>query len=115
MSKAFLAVLAAGCSVIFAPAAFPQTANATLSGVIRDPQGAVVPHASITATQVDTGLMRQTASGDSGDYTIRDLPAGSYKVEASAPGFKTALLQSVSLQVNQTAQLDITLQIGRGF
>ncbi len=89
-----------------------QTATATLAGVVRDAQGALVPQASVTATQTDTQLSREIVSNGSGEYTITNLPIGPYKVQASAPGFKTVVLQGVALQVNQTAQLDITLQVG---
>lgn len=89
-----------------------QTAAATLAGVVRDAQGAVVPHATVTATEIATGQSRQITTSDSGDYTITNLSAGMYKVEVSSPGFKTKVLQSVALQVNQTAQLDIALEVG---
>jgi hypothetical protein len=89
-----------------------QTAAATLAGVVRDAQGAVVPHATVTATEIATGQSRQITTSDSGDYVITNLSAGTYKVEVSSPGFKTKVLQSVALQVNQTAQLDIALEVG---
>jgi hypothetical protein len=102
----------AAIALIFGPRISAQTATATLSGVVRDAQGAIVPHATVTAIDIGTGQSRQTTSGDSGDYVITNLPAATYKVEASSPGFKTEVLQSITLQVNQTAQLDITLQVG---
>jgi hypothetical protein len=89
-----------------------QTATATLSGVVRDAQGAAIPNATVTATDMGTGQSRQTSSGATGDYVIANLPVATYKVEASSSGFKTEVLQSVTLQVNQTAQLDINLQVG---
>src|SRR5450432_2950854 len=92
--------------------AFGQTTNATLSGVVRDAQGAAVPHASVTATHIETGQNRQTFSGDTGNYAIPELPIGQYKVTASAPGFKTTVVSSVTLQVNQSAELNLTLEVG---
>lgn len=89
-----------------------QSANAALSGVVHDPSGANVPHAAITAEQVATGQTRQVVSGDTGDYTVPDLPAGDYRITVAAPGFKTTVVPSITLQVNQVGQLDLTLQIG---
>lgn len=108
VTVALLAILAIVCR----PMLFAQTATATLSGVVRDPQGAVVLQASIVATHVETQQTRQVTSGNSGDYTITNLPIGAYSVHVSAPGFKTAIMQNVNLQVNQTAQLDINLEVG---
>ncbi|HEY1945572.1 MAG TPA: carboxypeptidase-like regulatory domain-containing protein [Bryobacteraceae bacterium] len=104
-----LAFLLMGC---LAHPAMAQNANATLSGVVRDPSGAPVPHASVTATQIDTGQTRATTAGDSGDYTIPNLPAGEYKITAVVTGFKTTVVPSLTLQVNQTAALDLKMELG---
>jgi outer membrane receptor protein involved in Fe transport len=98
--------------VLFCTAAFGQTATATLSGAVRDPQSAIVPNASITVVQVDTGQSRDTTSSSSGDYSIPNLPAGRYRITASAPGFKKMVLPSIELQVNQQATLDLLLEVG---
>ncbi|MCU1258122.1 MAG: Cna domain protein, partial [Bryobacterales bacterium] len=92
--------------------ALAQTTNATLSGVVRDAQGAAVPQASVAVVQVATGQTRQTATGDTGNYTIPELAIGEYKVTASAAGFKTTVVPSVTLQVNQAAELNLTLEVG---
>jgi len=89
-----------------------QSANATLSGVISDPSGASIPHASVTALHIATGQSRQASSGDTGEYTIPDLPAGEYRVTATAPGFKSTVAPSVTLQVNQAGRLDLNMPIG---
>jgi hypothetical protein len=112
MRKLYAGALAVLFASAVAPALLAQTATATLSGVVRDAQGAVVVQASVTAIQTDTQLSRQVTSSSSGDYTITNLPAGPYKVQASSPGFKTAVLQNITLQVNQTAQLNVVLEVG---
>jgi hypothetical protein len=71
---AILAVLTA-CLGQLAPA---QTTTATISGVVRDPQGGLIPNAAISVVQIETGQTRQTTSGASGDYTISNLPIGTY-------------------------------------
>ncbi len=103
---------AVGLSVLIATGAWGQTATATLSGTVTDSQGAVVPQASLTVTDLATQQIRQTTTGGSGEYTISNLPVSSYRLEASAQGFKKAVYPSITLQVNQTAQLNITLDVG---
>ncbi|MCU1257153.1 MAG: Cna domain protein, partial [Bryobacterales bacterium] len=68
--------------------------------------------ASVAVVQVATGQTRQTATGDTGNYTIPELAIGEYKVTASAAGFKTTVVPSVTLQVNQAAELNLTLEVG---
>jgi Carboxypeptidase regulatory-like domain/TonB dependent receptor len=105
---AIACVLLSGCGALV----WAQSANATLSGVIRDPSGSSLPRATVTAIHTATGQSRQTTTGDTGEYTIPDLPIGDYSVRVEAPGFKSTLVPSLTLQVNQAGQLDLTLQIG---
>ncbi len=89
-----------------------QTTNATLSGVVQDHQGAVVPNAPVVVTQIDTGLSRNTRSGADGHYIITNLPIGKYKITVSSTGFKTLVVPSITLQVNQSAVLNLKLAVG---
>jgi len=97
------------CAVNIASA---QTTTATLSGIIRDPQGGVIPSAVIVATQTDTTQTRQTVSSSTGDYSLPNLPTGSYRITATAPGFKKIVIPSIELQVNQEARVDMTMEVG---
>ncbi|MGB8539049.1 MAG: carboxypeptidase-like regulatory domain-containing protein, partial [Acidobacteriaceae bacterium] len=106
------AILAGLLTVGFCSSASAQSTNATLSGVVADSQGAVIPNAAVVATQVDTGQSRNTQSGSDGHYTIPDLPIGNYRIAASSPGFKTLVIPSVTLQVNQSAVIRLTLAVG---
>jgi hypothetical protein len=89
-----------------------QTTTATLSGIVRDAQGGGIPNTAILAVQLDTGQTRQTTSGVTGDYSIPNLPIGTYRITASAPGFKKILIPSIELQVNQEARVDLTMEVG---
>lgn len=89
-----------------------QTTNATLSGVVQDQQKAVIPGATVIVTQIDTGQSRSAQSGPDGHYAIADLPIGRYKITGSAPGFKMLVVPSITLQVNQSAVLNLTLNVG---
>ena len=98
--------------ILTACAVYAQTSTATLSGVVRDPQGGGIPGTAISAVQIDTGQTRQTTSGGTGDYAIPNLPIGNYRITASASGFKKVLIPSIELQVNQEARVDLTLEVG---
>ncbi|MDI1240491.1 MAG: carboxypeptidase regulatory-like domain-containing protein, partial [bacterium] len=106
-----LAVLAA---VLILPAVTgAQITTATIVGTISDPGGAAVPNASVTVRNVDTGLTRTVASGDDGYYRVEFLPVGRYVVETTAAaGFKKAIQSGIVLTVNDTARVDVMLEVG---
>jgi Carboxypeptidase regulatory-like domain/TonB dependent receptor len=106
-----LIVLAASI-VLSAVPAVAQSSSATLSGIVSDTQGAVVPNTSVLATQLTTGEARSTKTDMSGGYSIPNLDIGQYSVTASAPGFKKLVIPSITLQVNQLADLNLTLEVG---
>src|ERR1039458_5388546 len=92
--------------------ALGQSTSATLSGIVSDPQGASIANASVSITQISTHQARRVSTDASGSYSIPNLDIGAYSVSASAPGFKSMLIPSITLQVNQKAELNLTLQIG---
>ena len=102
------AFLLIGCNA----AMLGQSTSATLSGVVRDPQGSLIPNATIVVTQSGTGQIHRTVSGGAGNYTIPNLAIGEYKVVVSAPGFKSEVIPTITLHVDQSAALDLTLQVG---
>jgi outer membrane receptor protein involved in Fe transport len=72
-----------------------------------------VPSASVTARNADTGLQRTVSSGEDGSYRLEFLPVGNYVVEITATsGFKKAYRDGIVLSVNDTARIDISLEIG---
>jgi hypothetical protein len=90
-----------------------QAANATLTGTITDPQGAVVSGVSVTATQQVTGIKRETVSNDDGLYVLSNMAPGDYELRVQAAGFKTKVSKTdVSLKVGQTVTLNVPLEIG---
>jgi outer membrane receptor protein involved in Fe transport len=89
-----------------------QSATATLSGTITDPNGAVISGAQVTATQNATGVERVTTTNDAGVYVLTNLPPGEYDLKIQAKGFATKISQTpVVLQVGQSIKLDTTLTI----
>lgn len=90
-----------------------QSATATLSGIITDPNGAVVQGAQVTATQKATGFKRETTTSEEGLYTISNLPPGEYEVKVQATGFAAKVSQApVVLQVGQNVNFDTKLEVG---
>ena len=88
-----------------------QTDTARIQGTVADPNGAVIPGATITLTSVDQGTQFPATSDASGNFTLSGLPRGSYSIKVEAGGFAT-LVQSLTLDVSQVKALDLKLQPG---
>ena len=104
-----LLVLAA---VSIVPPAFAQTTNARLSGTVRDSEGAVIPEATLTVTNVDTNQVQTIQSSSAGEFAIPSLAPGRYSVSVEHTGFQKSVQSGVSLTVSQDATLNIVLNPG---
>lgn len=93
-------------------AALSQVTTATIAGLVTDRSGAAVPNAQITATNVDTNFSRSASSDETGQYAIRFLPTGAYRVEVASSGFKSFTQTGITLDINRTARVDAVLEIG---
>ncbi|GGG69439.1 TonB-dependent receptor [Edaphobacter dinghuensis] len=105
----FVAIVLALCST---PFMFGQAVNATLLGTITDSTGASVADANVTATEAKTSVAHQSVSNASGNYTFPDLPPGTYSVTVEAKGFKKDTHQNISLLVNTSTRVDVSLELG---
>jgi hypothetical protein len=95
------------------PAAlFGQAVNATLLGTITDSTGATVPGAKVTATETATGLIHESVTNESGNYTFPDMPPGKYSVTAEAKGFKKDTHQNIDLLSNSSTRVDVEMVTG---
>jgi outer membrane receptor protein involved in Fe transport len=97
---------------LFLPSYGAAQGSVTIFGTVTDTSGAVVPGVTITASQSQTGLIRQAISGDSGSYVLSHLPIGTYSVRAELPGFKTFIQQDIRVQVDDNRQVNIVLSVG---
>jgi hypothetical protein len=97
---------------LFAWAAFAQGDRGTITGTISDPAGAVVANASIEARHIETGTVYDTSSTTTGNYTLAQLPAGTYEVSVTVPGFKKFVRSGLTVQVAATVRVDIGLEVG---
>ena len=93
--------------------ALAQTITGSVRGTVTDPKGAIVSGAKVTATNVDTNVANHTVSDTSGLYNFQFLNLGNYTVTVSAPGFDTSSIGPFRLQIDQIAQIDAKLQLGK--
>src|SRR6185437_3506289 len=89
-----------------------QIARATLTGTVTDPSGASVPKSRVVIVSPSTGFERQVETGDSGVYSITNLPIGTYDLTISHEGFRTFEARGVQLSVRQTRTVDVQLEVG---
>ncbi len=87
--------------------------TSTLEGVVKDPSGAVVPGANVSASEMSTGLIRSAKSDAGGYYSLLSLPVGTYDLTVSSTGFKTTVLHGITLRVDQTAAVNVDLEVGQ--
>jgi hypothetical protein len=91
---------------------FAQLSTASLSGVVRDASGAVVPNTKVVLTNVATAVAGTTTSNGVGAYLFADITPGSYTLQASAPGFAEQQVPAFPLTVGQAATVDFALTVG---
>jgi Carboxypeptidase regulatory-like domain/TonB dependent receptor len=106
-------LLNAGILVLVAAASvLGQVATGTILGVVADPSGGAVAGAIVTISNPSTGLTRSFTTESDGSYRFPDLPVGTYTIDVSHSGFRTARQTGLILSVGQQALLDLTLQLG---
>ncbi|MGB6722810.1 MAG: TonB-dependent receptor [Terracidiphilus sp.] len=89
-----------------------QIETGTIIGVVQDTTGGVVPSAAVTLTEVATGVARQAHTDAQGAFNAQFMPLGTYSITVTAQGFQTKTLTGITLQVDQTVNLTITLAVG---
>jgi hypothetical protein len=99
-------------TLLLSGSVFPQVSTADITGRVLDPQGNVVPGATVTAKNNATGLTRTTISNESGEYTITQLPPGTYEISVEARGFSRALQRDYELNVGAKPTLNFELRAG---
>jgi hypothetical protein len=87
-------------------AAQAQTVTGSITGTVTDSTGALVPHAQVTATDLDTGVRTQQFTNEAGIYTLRFLPIGHYNLAVGSTGFAPVTTAPFSLEINQTVTLN---------
>src|SRR5438045_8182385 len=108
LASTLLLVLA----IIFGPTALRADVTGSILGVVRDSTQAVVAGARIVATNVQTNFKQETVSAADGSFRFLALPAGTYKLTATAPGFQTFTTTDIDLKVNDQLRVDVALEVG---
>jgi hypothetical protein len=107
-AKLFAIVIIVALSTL----AFAQSERAKIIGTVTDPQGAVIPGATVSVTNVATGLVTHATSDAQGQYQAPELPIGTYKIKVEHDGFKTTETAGYTLEINQILRVDVKLPLG---
>ena len=100
------------CVLFMALSSLAQSTDATISGVVVDPSGKVVPEVDIAIVNDSTGLRYSSKTNGDGIYAVPILPPGEYRVQVSKIGFKTIIKPGIILNVQSAMALNFTLPIG---
>jgi len=94
------------------PGVFGQATDGNIVGTVTDASQAVVPNATVTATNLATAVAHTAMTNSVGQYRINNLPIGSYDVAVMANGMAPQKLSSVLVELNRTTTVNATLQVG---
>ena len=112
MKLIFRGALAQILLLFVASAGLAQSVEGSIAGRVTDASGGAVPEASITVVEEATGLEWQTRTNRRGAYSLADLPAGEYQVQATADGFRGVLREGLTVRVGQGVLSDFELVVG---
>ncbi len=91
--------------------AMPMSGTGVVTGVITDPSGAVIAHASVSLIDANA-VAHDTATDAAGIYQFVSVPTGVYSLKAFSPGFKTYEVRQIPVTANKAISVDATLQVG---
>lgn len=100
------------CLLGIASVGWGQGTLGTITGLVSDSTGAVIPSADIVATNSATGVRIQTKSSSTGNYVIPNLQVGRYSVSATVTGFKSYTRSNIALSTDENIRIDIVLEVG---
>lgn len=111
MTRISRALILGALMVLNASLALAQVDRATLSGLVKDTAGAMVPGAIVTVTSLGTNVESHQQTSEAGSYQVGNLIPGRYRVEVELNGFKK-VSQIITLEVGQRGRLDVVLEVG---
>jgi len=103
--------LAIAALLVGMPAAFSQSTYATITGVVTDSTGAVLPNVAVEGVESGSGYRYSSQSNESGSYTLPQLREGTYRVRVSHPGLADWIVEGVELKARDVRRLDVTLTV----
>ena len=89
-----------------------QVLYGSLIGEVADPSRAVLPGATVTVSNQDTGLQRETTTDNGGAYNFRDLQPGTYDLKVALGGFKLYVREGLLVTLNAIARADVQMEVG---
>jgi len=98
--------------VLFLATAAWAQATAQINGTVADSSGGVLPGATVTAIQTDTGFRREVVTEAEGTFTLTNLPIGPYRLEVALAGFRTYVQTGLVLEINSNPVIQVSLQLG---
>ena len=97
---------------VFVPAAFSQGSTGRLIGTVTDPGGAVVPGATVTVKDTQTGREQTATASDEGAFAFNQLSFGIYTVTVTADGYSTFTATDVKVDTNRDNTLNVAMSVG---
>lgn len=95
------------------PVVLAQQSTGTISGIVTDGTGAVIPGAEVAVRNTGTNAVFATSSNESGLYVAPGMAVGAYEISVEADGFRRSVRSGVTLQVGQNAEVNVMLEIGQ--
>ena len=108
-----IVVIAFLAAILSFPPAHAQNINASVSGTVKDPSGAVIPSAEVSLKSLATGAVFKITTNESGLFRFPNLQAGAYELTVSAKGFRDFVQRGISLSINDTVTINVPLEVGQ--
>jgi hypothetical protein len=112
MRRALRALFSGLVVVLLSAGTVKAQATAQITGTVKDSSGGVLPGASVTATQTETGFKREAISDADGVFILPSLPIGPYRLDVALQGFRTSIQTGIVLQVNSNPNVPVVLELG---
>src|SRR3954462_1521206 len=90
-----------------------QVLYGSIVGTVEDPSGSVVPKATVTVINKQTAATREATADEAGRFSILTVPAGTYDLKVSAPGFRQLTKTNLEVAINSVTRADAKLEVGQ--
>ncbi len=98
------------CLTAWTTSALSQSTTGTITGIVTDERGGAIPNSTVTVRSIETNVPRTAQTDDEGRYRFVNLPVGAYEVMVEATSFAKYVQTGITLALNQTAVVDVTMK-----
>jgi len=109
MSRTIVAIV---CALLCASSVFGQAATGTITGTVIDPAGAVVAGANVEVKNTQTGAVYPVISTNTGNFSVSQLPPGTYELDVTVAGFKKYVHTNLTVAAAEVLRQDVGLEVG---